>query len=157
VIFCHENERAIFGNIPQRCRELCDAFGGRMKLVFDPANFIVDKIEVIGAYDLLEADIEYFHIKDALLANGEIVPAGCGDGKIAEILKRFACKGKDAFLSVEPHLKVDDKGRGMAVKTGYVYDTGAEAFGAACAALSGVLASIGFAAENKGAPGVYVK
>jgi sugar phosphate isomerase/epimerase len=157
ILFCHENERAIFGNTAPRCRELYDAFGGRLKLVFDPANFIVDKEDVLAAYDLLEDCIDYFHIKDAVLSSGELVPAGCGGGKIAEILTRFAKNGKDALLSVEPHLKVDDKGKGMAIKTGYIYDTGAEAFGAACSALKGVLESCGFKPVGDGGPGAYAK
>ena len=154
IVFCHENERGIYGNFPERCKELYDAFGGKLKLIFDPANFICDKVDVLAAYEMLEDCIGYFHIKDALLSSSEIVPAGCGDGNIGEVLARFAKKGKDAFLSVEPHLLLNDKGEGMAVKTGFIYETKPEAFRAACEALTGILKSIGFnPADN--ATGIY--
>ena len=156
IVFCHENERGIFGNVPERCKELYDAFGGRLKLVFDPANFIVDKVDVLGAYAMLEDYIEYFHIKDAYLASGEIVPAGRGDGQVGEVLARFAKKGKDVFLSVEPHLTINDKGESMAVKTSFIYDTKPEAFAAACAALADTLGAIGFSSDSAAGAGIWV-
>ena len=158
IVFCHENERGIFGNIPERCKELYDAFGGRLKLVFDPANFVCDKVDVLGAFEMLEDYIEYFHIKDAYCASGEIVPAGCGDAKIADVLARFARfaqKDRDVYLSVEPHLAINDKGEAMAVKTGYIYDSKPEAFRAACSALADTLRSIGFRPTGLATGGVW--
>ena len=58
------------------------------------------------------------HIKDALFANGDVVPAGYGDGNVAYILSDLAANGYNGFLSLEPHLgsfsgltdlEVDDK------------------------------------------------
>ena len=40
VKLCHENEKGIYGDTPERCRELLAEFDGRMGCVFDPANFI---------------------------------------------------------------------------------------------------------------------
>ena len=55
---------------------------------------------------MLRDHIRYFHIKDALY-EGAIVPPGCGNAKIGEILnehKSFA--NKDFFISLEPHLQL---------------------------------------------------
>ena len=60
----------------------------------------------MAAYRMLRDHIRYFHIKDALY-EGAIVPPGCGNAKIGEILaehKVFA--DKDFFISLEPHLQL---------------------------------------------------
>ena len=49
--------------------------------------------------------IEYFHIKDALSA-GAVVPAGCGEGKIEEILRDFKARASgERYITIEPHLQ----------------------------------------------------
>ena len=106
VILCHENEAKIYGDIPERCRELLDAFPELM-CVYDMGNYVLEGVDPYPeAYCLLKDRIAYFHIKDALSA-GAIVPPGCGEAKIAEILaehKNYAdC---DFFVSLEPHLEL---------------------------------------------------
>ena len=60
----------------------------------------------MAAYKLLQKHISYFHIKDALYA-GAIVPAGCGEAKIEEILNVHKSYAKDDFfISLEPHLQL---------------------------------------------------
>lgn len=106
VILCHENEAKIYGDIPARCRELLDAFPDLM-CVYDMGNYVLEGIDPYPeAYRLQKDRIAYFHIKDALSA-GAIVPPGCGEAKIAEILaehKRAA--DSDFFVSLEPHLEL---------------------------------------------------
>ncbi len=46
----------------------------------------------------------HIHVKDALTGSGKVVPAGEGDGHIAEILKDAYASGYRGFLSLEPHL-----------------------------------------------------
>ena len=106
LICCHENEKGIYGDTAERCLEILEACGGKLKAVFDPANFVQCGVDTLKAYDLLEEYIEYFHIKDALYENSEVVPAGTGDGKVVEILKKFDKRKQVAILSLEPHLKV---------------------------------------------------
>ena len=51
--------------------------------------------------------IRYIHIKDAeTLPEGKkrIVPAGQGEGHVAEILQELHTGGWEGFLSLEPHL-----------------------------------------------------
>lgn len=105
VILCHENEANIYGDTPERCRELLDYFGGELKCVFDMGNFVLEGVEPYAAYLLLRENIAYFHIKDAL-SQGAIVPAGKGEAKIKEILSAHREYAKeDFFVSLEPHLQ----------------------------------------------------
>ena len=105
VVLCHENEARIFGDIPERVRLLLDHFEGELKCVFDMGNYVLEGVEPYAAYELLKKDIAYFHIKDSLYA-GAIVPPGCGEAKIKEILfahRKFT--NDEFFVSLEPHLE----------------------------------------------------
>ena len=107
VVLCHENEAKIYGDVPSRCREIYDAFGGSIKTVFDMGNYVLEGVKPYSeAYGLLKDSIAYFHIKDALAA-GAIVPPGCGEANIKEILEEHARYSKeDFFVSIEPHLQL---------------------------------------------------
>ena len=107
VTLCHENEAKIYGDVPERCREIIDHFGGELKCVFDMGNFVHEGVDPYpAAYELLKKDIAYFHIKDALAA-GAIVPPGKGEAKIREILAAHREYAKeDFFVSLEPHLQL---------------------------------------------------
>lgn len=105
VVLCHENEARIFGDVPERVRLLLDHFKGKLKCVFDMGNYVLENVDPCAAYGLLKEDIAYFHIKDALYA-GAIVPPGCGEAKIKEILSLHREYAKDDFfVSLEPHLE----------------------------------------------------
>ena len=105
VTLCHENEAKIYGDIPVRCRELLDHFGGKLKCVFDMGNFVLEEVEPFSAYELLKPYVAYFHIKDALAA-GAIVPPGKGEARIKEIISaHMQSEKEDFFVSLEPHLQ----------------------------------------------------
>ena len=105
VVLLHENEKDIYGDTADRCIDLmkelyCDNF----KAVFDPANFVQCGQDTKYAYENLKNYIAYMHIKDALLADGRVVPAGSGDGNVEYILKALIDNGYNGYLSLEPHL-----------------------------------------------------
>lgn len=106
VTLCHENEAKIYGESPEACREILDYFGGELKCVFDMGNFALEGYKPYPeAYTLLRDYIEYFHIKDSLSA-GAIVPPGCGEARIADIIKAHKeFSKKDFFITLEPHLQ----------------------------------------------------
>ncbi len=114
ITLCHENEKQIYGEAPERCRELYEATGGRMKCVFDHANFISCDIEPYPhAYGILKDTLCYMHIKDAN-EEKEMVVAGEGIGRIPETLASV----KDDFdgefiLTLEPHLLEFDGLKGL--------------------------------------------
>lgn len=105
VVLCHENEAKIFGDVPKRVRMLLDRFGGELKCVFDMGNYVLEGVDPMAAYELLKKNIAYFHVKDALYA-GAIVPPGCGEARIKDILHLHrAYANEDFFVSLEPHLE----------------------------------------------------
>lgn len=105
VILLHENEKDIYGDIAERCQDLMqELYGPHFKAVFDPANFVQSGSDTLKAYNLMKDYIAYMHIKDAKTVDGSVMPAGMGDGHVAEILKQLSQKGYNGFFSLEPHL-----------------------------------------------------
>lgn len=105
ITLCHENEAKIYGESPERCREIAEAFGGKIKAVFDAGNFVLDGFDPEKAYEILKPYIEYFHIKDALYA-GAVVPPGKGEAKLKEIIESYENSDeKQTFMTLEPHLQ----------------------------------------------------
>ncbi len=104
VILLHENEKDIYGDVASRCKDIFDTIkSDNFRGVFDPANFVQCSQDTNEAFALLKPHIVYMHIKDAL-ADGTVVPAGYGEGNVAEILAELKNSGYDGFLSLEPHL-----------------------------------------------------
>ena len=143
VVLCHENEAKIYGDIPIRCREIYDAFGGEIKTVFDMGNYVLEGVKpYTEAYGLLKESIAYFHIKDALAA-GAIVPPGKGEACITEILAdHVKYSESDFFVSIEPHLQLFSGlnalvGRGF--DNPYKYSDAKEAFADAVTKLKELL------------------
>ncbi|MCQ2794212.1 MAG: sugar phosphate isomerase/epimerase [Bacilli bacterium] len=102
VKMCHENEKGIYGDIASRCVEILNAVPG-LYYVYDPANFLQCKQAPVESLALLLSRAYYLHIKDALIATGEVVPAGEGDGHLQEIINSV---DDNKVLTIEPHLKV---------------------------------------------------
>jgi len=134
-----ENEKNLFGALPERCVYLFAAVRSR-KLVaaFDPANFV--NMNVPDIYNTcwipLRSYVAYFHIKDFRYGEEErAVPAGQGDGCIPAILKDAAADGYDGFLALEPHLAKAEHSTGQ---------TGPELFKVAADALRSICAEIGW-------------
>ena len=101
IVMCHENEKGIFGDIPERCLELHKALP-ELKAVFDPANYVQCGVDTLEAWDMIAPYIDYIHMKDAR-PDGEVVPPGKGAGNIPQILKNYADLG-GGVITLEPHL-----------------------------------------------------
>jgi len=142
VTLCHENEKGIYGDLAPRCAEIHEAIP-EIAAIFDPANYIQSGQETLSAWELLKAKVKYLHIKDAL-ADGSVVPAGCGVGHVPEIVRDFASRGGSA-LTLEPHLTVFEglsglEREGEKSQVGkYVYRSSDEAFDAAASAMKALL------------------
>ncbi|MDR1465337.1 MAG: Gfo/Idh/MocA family oxidoreductase [Oscillospiraceae bacterium] len=107
VLCCHENEKGIYGESPERCLDLHETLGDVLGGVFDFANFMECGVEPPAAYALLKPYITYFHMKDYCREWKAVVPSNWGDGKLPEILADFdQSHGGQVWLSVEPHLTV---------------------------------------------------
>lgn len=142
IILCHENEKGIYGDTPERCLEILEKFNGRLRCVFDHANFLnVGAVPYPYGYDMLKKHITYCHIKDAV--GNDIYPAGKGDGRIpetiADIKRDF---DGDLILTVEPHLTAFiglDKLERVNEKIVKPFADSEEAFGVAVDALKAII------------------
>ena len=101
VTLCHENERGIYGDTAERCLDIAVSVP-EIKVVFDPANYMLCNVDVPKAWSMLREYVYYNHIKDATVDH-KIVPAGYGDSHMGEYLKDFADNG-GGVLTLEPHL-----------------------------------------------------
>ncbi len=106
VIMLHENEKEIYGDIPRRCVDLLEAVDSpNLRAAWDAANFVQVGVRPFSeGFAALRPYLEYVQIKDALLATGEVVPAGRGDGEVVETIAALQADGYDGFFSLEPHL-----------------------------------------------------
>ncbi len=132
VVLLHENERHIYGDIPRRCRDIfetCDS--PQLHMTFDPANFVMCGVRPFSeGYEMLKDYIAYLHIKDGLMEEKRVVPAGEGDGQLRELLGALQAEGYDGFVSLEPHLAMAGKYDGF---------SGPELFKVATEAFCGLL------------------
>lgn len=144
IRLCHENEKRIFGDTLERVLVLSKKVEG-LYFIYDPANFIEVGEDPAKTLPALHGMSEYFHIKDVIAETGALVPAGCGNGRIDELVRRIG--DGDKVLTLEPHLKVfkgyaEIDGSGM--KHSYQYESNEEAFDAAVSALKSILESEGY-------------
>jgi sugar phosphate isomerase/epimerase len=70
--------------------------------------------------------VDYLQVKDAVKADGSVVPAGAGDGELRETLAALRDRGYRGYASLEPHLATADASGGF---------SGPYAFGVAARAL----------------------
>ncbi len=147
VNLCHENETGIYGQNPSEVRDLLSALPD-LRGVFDPANYVMNDQDPVEGMRATLPSLEYLHIKDALRAKKSIVPGGCGDGKIAEVIRLAdAAREGETFLSLEPHLfeflayKQIDRHE---LKNEYEFASADEAFDCAVASLKGILIQLGY-------------
>lgn len=106
IVLLHENEKDIYGDVPDRVLDVVESVGSpALRLAWDAANYVqVGVTPFTDGYARLRPYTEYVQIKDALLATGDVVPAGEGDGQLRETVRALAADGFEGFFSMEPHL-----------------------------------------------------
>jgi sugar phosphate isomerase/epimerase len=106
VVLLHENEKDIFGDIPSRVLDIVETVNSpALRLCWDAANFVQVGIKPFDeAYAMLRPHLEYLHVKDALLSDASVVPAGEGDGQLQQTIDALRDSGYTGFVSLEPHL-----------------------------------------------------
>lgn len=130
VTLVHENEKGIFGDIGRRCADLMTSIDSpKLRCAFDFANFVQVGEDPLVNWPSLRPYTAHIHIKDARRADGSVVAAGEGDGRIEEILKDAWASGYRGFLSLEPHLRVAGHSHG---------ETGPDLFKVAADALKAI-------------------
>lgn len=145
VVLCHENEKGIYGDTPERCIRLMEALPA-LKAVYDPANFLQCGVDTLTAWDELAPYIYYMHIKDCA-PDGQIVPPGEGVGQIGALLSRYA-KAGGGVVTLEPHLTefvglsdLEEEGDKSAVG-GCQFASGREAFDYATNSIKNIIANL---------------
>lgn len=115
VTLVHENEKGIYGDTPERIRDLIESIGSeRLRVVWDPANFVQVGVRPYrDGYAMLAPYIAYVHIKDAQLGTGKVVPAGEGDGELPETIAALVRDNYSGFVSLEPHLSTEGNASGI--------------------------------------------
>jgi sugar phosphate isomerase/epimerase len=106
LVLAHENEKDIYGDVPQRCADLLAAVASpALRATFDAANFVQCGVAPQAeAYGLIRPYLVYLQVKDAIAETGEVVPAGLGDGQVRETLDALNSSGFAGYVSLEPHL-----------------------------------------------------
>lgn len=146
VLLCHENEKGIYGDIAVRCLDIQQTFP-KMGGIFDPCNYIQCGQDTLEAWKMLKPYIKYMHIKDGL-ADGTVVPAGCGIGNLKQIVGDFIASGGHDF-SIEPHLAsfeglsaLERETHRSRVGNHFIYEDNETAFDAACVAFKGLIEEV---------------
>ncbi len=154
AILYHENEKEIYGDTVERVQKIMNNVSG-LRFVYDPANYVEVGEDAQMALDALANKTDYFHIKDFIAKTRELVPAGYGDGMIAELIDRISpCK--DTILTLEPHLAIFDgysEIDSSEMKNKFNFQNNDDAFDAAVNALKEILVARGYKKTNGG----YVK
>lgn len=106
VVLVHENEKEIYGDTPDRVRDLVESVGSpALRVAWDSANFVqVGVRPFTDGYAMLRPYLEYLQVKDAIAETGAVVPAGHGDGELRATLAALRDDGYAGFASLEPHL-----------------------------------------------------
>jgi sugar phosphate isomerase/epimerase len=127
LVLAHENEKKIYGDRPERCADLIASVGSpALRATFDAANFVQCGVRPHAeGYELLRPHLVYVQVKDALMATGDVVPAGQGDGEVAETLAALRDSGFQGYLSLEPHLAMAESFGGFSGPDGFRRASGA--------------------------------
>jgi sugar phosphate isomerase/epimerase len=136
VVLVHENEKDIYGDIPERVLDIVESVGSSaLRLAWDNANFVQVGVRPFSdGYRMLRPHLEYLQVKDARAETGQVVPAGEGDGQLHETLAALREDGYTGFASLEPHLAAGFELGGF---------SGPAEFGRAARAFRGLTGQIG--------------
>lgn len=106
VVLLHENEKDIFGDVPERILRLLAAVDSpALQLAWDSANFVqVGVVPDQDTIELLSPWVDYLQVKDATLEDAAVHPAGEGDGGVDLVVDVLLARGYRGFASLEPHL-----------------------------------------------------
>lgn len=132
-----ENEKGIVTDTLARCQTVMEAVNHpALRFLWDSANFVQENEArvVERGWPMVGKDIGYVHIKDAVLSDGHVVPAGEGDGQLPELLTHLIAADYQGFLALEPHLKIAGHSTGH---------SGADGMTMAVNALRKVMAAVG--------------
>jgi 3-dehydroshikimate dehydratase len=139
VRLLHENEHNIYGDDPERVKDLMETVLNQLDTpnlvaVYDPANYVFCGYDPWKGWQLTKEWTGHFHIKDWVTGEKHGRVAGEGQGRIPEVMREAVAMKYEGFATLEPHLL----GGGP---TGGV--TGPDLFPKAAAAFKKILDQVG--------------
>ena len=153
VVLCHENESAIYGQMPAEVKDVLSSVPG-LGGIFDAANYRMNNADTMEGIGATLINFKYMHIKDAIYESRTIVPAGEGEGRIGDVLDIVnGHTNGQVYLTLEPHLhaflaykQIDTH----ELKGKHTFNNGREAFDFAVQALSALLTKHGYRKDENG-------
>src|SRR6266516_1202962 len=113
----HSASREREGHLRRYDRSLCRSASGDRRS--SPASRLRSgkllqcaQIPCPDAYDFLYPWFVYIHVKD-VRTDGILTPAGEGEGRWPDLLRRLHADGYDGFLALEPHLSAAGQFQGF--------------------------------------------
>src|SRR5262249_11492071 len=105
VRLLHENEHRIYGDSPERVKDLLETVKSpALAAVYDPANYVFCGYGRWRGWQLTKAPAVHFHVKDWVRGEAHGRVAGEGEGRIPEVMAEAVAAGYDGFATLEPHL-----------------------------------------------------
>ncbi len=151
ITLCHENEHAIYGQMPKEVFELLSLLP-RLHGIYDGANYRLDGADARLGLDATKLHLSYFHVKDSIFEKHLIVPVGEGEGRYEEFLDEIDSFTDDTvYLTLEPHLYISGAYKavdGRELKGVKHYSSEREAFDTAVLALKKLLIKLNFKENN---------
>jgi sugar phosphate isomerase/epimerase len=111
VVLFHENEHRIFGDSPDRVRDvLASVNSPSLRAAYDAANYAYCDFDPVEGWEKTKEFTAHFHIKDwkrggPAAGHDHGVTAGTGDGNIAHSTRDAVQRGYRGFAVMEPHLR----------------------------------------------------
>jgi sugar phosphate isomerase/epimerase len=109
VRLLHENEHGIYGDSPERVRDLLQTVTEQVDAahfagVYDPANYVFCGYDPMQGWELTRDFTVHFHIKDWTAGEKHGRIAGEGQGRIEAVMTDAVRRGYNGFATMEPHL-----------------------------------------------------
>ena len=101
----HENEHRIYGDSPERVRDLLATLNhDRFRAAYDPANYVLCGYDPLEGWKQTKDWTVHFHIKDWVLGEDRGRLPGEGNGQIEAVMAEAVAKNYQGFATLEPHL-----------------------------------------------------
>jgi 3-dehydroshikimate dehydratase len=109
VRLLHENEHRIYGDDPERVKDLMETVleqvdGRYFAAIYDPANYVFCGFDPWQGWQKTKQWTVHFHIKDWYAGEQHGRVAGEGQGRIPEVMADAVSRKFNGFATLEPHL-----------------------------------------------------
>lgn len=106
VRMIHENEHRIYGDSPERLKDLLSSVNSpALGQAYDAANFVFCGYDPVEGWEASKDHVIHFHIKDWKSGEAHGCLAGHGDGQMVKVTADAVARGYDGFATLEPHLR----------------------------------------------------